>query len=316
MNYKFTLERIDISNARVHPSVIALGYNYKPFNDEEDNHAILQDFNYFEKFYDRPVAVKIGEQYLLLTHTRDFHLLKESGETEMEVYVGCFSDDLDIQRFIGLRNGVLKRNWRAQYEMATFFREYLETEEGKKYAKSIPHKKTREKIAYLMGTSDSTIQRVLNIGDNGPEYLDMITNEHISYNAADVAIKKDKYSGKKKDNEVKPKCDTNEEDRDKDDEDEKVTDSEPIIEDIIKLFVEKFSLEMIDGAPVVKFNSKEYQSIALRSSLEIINGRGRIELRDPRTGGAEFVISMKNISTENTVSFQNKKSITKTKKAA
>lgn len=308
MKYNFTLTRINITKVKVHPSVVALGYSYKPSDDNEANKVLQDDFNYFEKFYDRPVAIENGDEYLLLTHLKDFHLLKESGETEIEVYVGCFEDDYTVQRFIGLRNSVLKKDWRAQYEMATFLTEFLDTDEGKEYAKSIPHKKTREKVAYMMGTSDSSIQRVMAIGKEAPEYLDMITEGHISFTEANVAHKKQKYGGKKKDGEAdKSKKKRKKEEEPKD---------PPNPPEIVTQIVDNFSFEMIDGVPVVKCNDHEYQSMSLVSSLEVIDGKGRIEFKDPRANGPEFVILTKNIYFGNTVDFQNKKSTNKTKKAA
>jgi len=125
----------------------------------------------------------------VLTHSADVLYAQENGDESMEVFVVELSD-IQRRRLIAHKNRYNQKNLAASFETSKFFKGYLtETEEGRLFAESLPGKSTRQKVAGLLNTSDSTIKRLWFVGDVTPEEFGLINENNSSLKEAEEKIK-------------------------------------------------------------------------------------------------------------------------------
>lgn len=172
MNAKpqFILVTINPNDLVIHPVLVEMAYDNRP----DENYIKAMDiFNHYEK----PV---IDLSNNIITHCADVIAAQKNGLTEIEVYRVALNEQ-QLRMFISLKHTYCKENIIATYKTIKYYEDYLTKDAGgQELAKTIPFDTTREKIAALMQTSDSTIKRVKEIGDNKPEKLGLINENETS----------------------------------------------------------------------------------------------------------------------------------------
>jgi hypothetical protein len=155
---------INPNDLMIHPVLIEMAYDNRP----DENYIKAMDiFNHYEK----PV---IDLNNNIISHCADVIAAQKNGLTEIEVYRVALNEQ-QLRIFISLKHTYCKENIIATYKTIKYYEDYLtKNKDGKELAKALPFDTTREKIAALMQTSDSTIKRVKEIGDNKPEKLGLI----------------------------------------------------------------------------------------------------------------------------------------------
>lgn len=158
---------INPNDLMIHPVLIEMAYDNRP----DENYIRAMDiFNHYEK----PV---IDLNNNIITHCADVIAAQKNGLTEIEVYRVALNEQ-QLRMFISLKHTYCKENIIATYKTIKYYEDYLtKNKDGKELANALPFDTTREKIAALMQTSDSTIKRVKEIGDNKPEKLGLINEK-------------------------------------------------------------------------------------------------------------------------------------------
>ena len=189
---KFTLQTVNPQKLKFDSLLSTMGCDNKPdeFFKAERNNLGCE--------YERPY---VDADYNVLTHSVEVRYAQENNEQSMEVYV-VELNDIQRKRLIAHKNRYNQKNLTASFETSIFFKSYLnDTEEGKAFAASLPGKSTREKVAGLLNTSDSTIKRLWYVGDNMPEEFGLISENNSSLKEAEEKIKIMKW--KKEQEELK-----------------------------------------------------------------------------------------------------------------
>ncbi len=277
--YTFDFATVSVAQTSIHPIVKAFGFD---FNTDD---LMKAHFNHFNKFYDKPVAIKQGEQYLVVTQTTDFKLLQESGAEEIELYVTNINDEFELRRFIGFRHAQFDKNWIALYDCIKFLEKYLKTKNGKVWSKSIPKQFTRPKIAYLMGLGEGTIERIKYVGDNAPQLLGLINQGNYSYKQAEDFIYEKKQQEKAAAKAAKKAKENN-----------KPAEKETKVAPLFPSTLESLSLSFHNGTPVFSLNGQEFTNLLSNDSLDIKPQETfTIKLKDGLSKGLEVSISIKNL---------------------
>lgn len=178
---KFSYESkiMKLADLRIHQLLELLGYD-KPdqiFND------FAKHFDYFE----RPVVTKDG---FIISHATDFLSARALGKSEMEVVIihDCSIDD--VIQFISFKQ-VYKHgiNRSKLAEVIGFLTDYLTNNpSGKNWAQTLPHNKTRNKVAEILGVSSTTVHNVSTVGKNA-ELAAKVDNGEITNSQALSVIK-------------------------------------------------------------------------------------------------------------------------------
>lgn len=185
--FLFIKKNVELETLVAHPLLIEWGFDFKP---DEHFARVLKIYG----LYEMPVVDSKGN---VITHLADVLAAIKNGETHMDVYE-IDMDDVDLKLFIFLKHKYHKDKQMKSYEAAKFFRNYLEKDsEGKKLAKTLTGD-INKKVGQLMQTSDSTIKRLLKVGDLKPQYLGMIDNNNLSFHDAEAKIKTEKLTEKHK----------------------------------------------------------------------------------------------------------------------
>lgn len=154
----------------VHPLLSELGYDYKP---TEYFTEMLKENGLYER-------IIITEQNQILSNCADVLAAAENGETTIDVCQVNFTE-MQIRFLILHKHKYHVKNLFASYKTAKFLRTYLtEDPEGLVLANSLLGD-INVKIAHLMHTSDSTIKRLLRVGDERPSSLGLIDEGHTSF---------------------------------------------------------------------------------------------------------------------------------------
>ncbi len=169
---------------RIHTLLTEMGYNNTP-------DAFFIETSKLFNFYDSPV---IDMENNVVTHAPDVLAAIANGVTSMIVYqVNMTSAQMRI--FIALKHKYHSRNLIASFNTIKFYEEYLATNpEGIRLSASLEKDTTREKIAMLMQTSDSTIKRIKEVGENKFDQLGLIEQGHMSFKEAMGQIKSERMA--------------------------------------------------------------------------------------------------------------------------
>lgn len=122
--------------------------------------------------YERPILDKNGNA---ITHYADIMAAKANGIKQMEVYEVDMNEK-ELTLFILSKHTYTIKKAKRSFQIAAFYRDYLTTNsEGIKLAKTIKGN-INKKIAFLMDTSESTVKRLLYIGQSkkAEEHFNMI----------------------------------------------------------------------------------------------------------------------------------------------
>lgn len=122
--------------------------------------------------YERPILDMDGNA---ITHYADIMAARANGDKQLEVYE-VDMDELELKLFILSKHTYCIKKVKRSFQIAAFYRDYLTTNtEGIKLAKTIKGN-INVKIAHLMGTSESTVKRLLYIGQSrkADEHFNMI----------------------------------------------------------------------------------------------------------------------------------------------
>jgi hypothetical protein len=166
----FKKKKAVLSTLHLHPKLIELGFDYRP---DEFFSSMLKEF----ELYERPIIDMDGA---ILTHSAEVFAAMQNGLEELEVY------EVDLTPMMLLLLILLKhkygiKNLIASYKIASFFRDLLNEDKlDEEFLKGIDGD-INKKIAVLMHTSDSTIKRLLRVGDNAFEKLGLIQEGETSF---------------------------------------------------------------------------------------------------------------------------------------
>ncbi len=197
--FNFVRKQVNVTTLTAHPILVEWGFDFQP---DEHFARLLKIYG----LYEMPVIDSNGN---VITHLAEVLAAKENGEIYIDVYV-IDMNEIDLRLFICLKHKYSKKEQVKSYEAAKFFRDYLKNNnEGKELAKTLPGD-INEKVGQLIQTSDSTIKRLLKVGDSKPEYLGMIDNGNLSFHDAESEIKVEKLTTKHKENVEKQKDDVQE----------------------------------------------------------------------------------------------------------
>lgn len=112
--------------------------------------------------YERPILDKNGNA---ITHYADIMAARVNGINQLEVYE-VDMDEQELTLFILSKHTYTIKKVKRSFQIAAFYRDYLTTNtEGIKLAKTIKGN-INKKIAFLMDTSESTVKRLLYIGQS------------------------------------------------------------------------------------------------------------------------------------------------------
>jgi len=177
---EFILTKVNPKDLQIHPILSGMGFANRPdefFNAERLNLGCK---------FECPI---VDTQNNVLTHSADVIAAQEQGTISMEVYV-VELDDIQKRRLIAHKHYYNKQNLTASYETSIFFKSYMtENPEGMLFASTLPGKTTRQKVAGLLNTGDSTIKRLWFVGDNLPEEFGLINENNSSLKQAEEKIK-------------------------------------------------------------------------------------------------------------------------------
>ncbi|RZL20463.1 MAG: hypothetical protein EOO89_00035 [Pedobacter sp.] len=185
--FNFIRKTVNLATLTAHPLLIEWGFDFKP---DEHFAGLLKLYG----LYEIPVVDPKGK---IITHVADVLAAIENGETHIDVYE-IDMDDIDLKLFIFLKHKYSQKSQVKSYHAAKFFRNYLENnDDGKRLAGTLPGD-INKKVGQLMQTSDSTIKRLLSVGDSNPAYLGMIDEKNLSFHDAESKIKVDRHTKKHK----------------------------------------------------------------------------------------------------------------------
>jgi hypothetical protein len=293
-NYTFELVTVATKKTAIHPLLELSGYNSQP--DE----FIKRDFDYFNHYYDKPVVVYENDKYLILNHATDYHSWIDAGHDYIDVYVSNFTNEFDIRRYIGFRNGNLKLNWNAAYDTITFLDKYRETEDGKELFETIAGTDYADKIGVLMGTSGSKIGRIKDVGDYAPEFLPMITNREQTFqNANNIVLKR--KAEEKAAKKAREKAEQEAKERESNPEpviQPKIKESPYSLHDFFKGLMENgcIKLEFDNENPILTLNNTEFESMSIQNIENAVNDETvRIVMKDSATKGLQATLILKMI---------------------
>ena len=122
--------------------------------------------------YERPILDKDGNA---ITHYADIMAARANGNKQLDVYV-VDMDEKELALFILSKHTYSIKKAKRSFQIAVFYRDYLTSNsEGIKLAKTIKGN-INKKIAFLMDTSESTVKRLLYIGQSkkAEEHFNMI----------------------------------------------------------------------------------------------------------------------------------------------
>lgn len=122
--------------------------------------------------YERPILDKNGNA---ITHYADIMAARANGNKQLDVYE-VDMDEKELTLFILSKHTYTIKKAKRSFQIAAFYRDYLtKTSEGIKLAKTIKGN-INKKIAFLMDTSESTVKRLLYIGQSkkAEEHFNMI----------------------------------------------------------------------------------------------------------------------------------------------
>lgn len=192
--FNFVRKQVNVATLTAHPILVEWGFDFQP---DEHFARLLKIYG----LYEMPVIDSNGN---VITHLAEVLAAIENGESYLDVYV-IDMDEMDLKLFICLKHKYSQKEQVKSYEAAKFFRDYLKnSDDGKELAKTLPGD-INEKVGQLMQTSDSTIKRLLKVGDSKPEYLGMIDNGNLSFHDAESEIKVEKLTTQHKKNLKKRK---------------------------------------------------------------------------------------------------------------
>jgi hypothetical protein len=182
MSVKFKLKKVNPNQLTVHPILEETGFNNSPDKFFAD---MLKEFGHYE----RPVIDLDGQ---LITHSAEALAAVMNQEKSIEVWE-VNMDSISIRKFIFLKHKYYRRKMVASYASVKFWENYFtKNPEGIEFGKTIEGS-TRQKVARMMQTSDSTIKRLKFIGENVPEKLGLIDEGLCSLKEAEECAKKKKW---------------------------------------------------------------------------------------------------------------------------
>ncbi len=184
-NFNFTTKTVKVSDLKIHELLEELGYKLKL----ED---VFSDTAAYFNFYKKPVVDKSNN---VITNSAEVLAAQKNGLKTIEVFE-CDLNGEDLRRFISFTHKYHRKNLVATYKAIKFYENYLGTAEGIELAKSIGGNSTREKIAKLLQTSDSTVKRVKQVGEKRPHSLPLIQNRDMSFEEVIYDIKKERLAKK------------------------------------------------------------------------------------------------------------------------
>lgn len=177
-NFTFIKKVVDPSNLYVHPKLSELGFDHRPdmiFTN------MLKEFGLYER------AV-IDSNGAIITHSAEVLAAVENGVKELDVY------EVDmpltsLMLFILLKHKYSKKNLIASYKIAAFLRDNIDLLD--EVTSGFPGVKGdfNAQIAVVMQTSDSTVKRLLRVGDNAYEKLGLIQEGETSFKQVIDALK-------------------------------------------------------------------------------------------------------------------------------
>lgn len=304
--FSFIAQTVKIADTQIHPILSSFGFSYGT------NKQVQNGFNYFNKYYDRPVVIETSGIYKIITQSLDYNTVLASGLEEIDVYVCDLVDEIDIRIFITTRHYKHEKNWAASYSTYKFFETYFKTPEGKVFYRTIEGESTRSKIAMLIGTSDKTMERITYVGKNeleGDNFLQLISAGSKTYTEVydEIARRKDKEKAaeqavaeKKKEqsgNNVVPFSPqhnlNSEEDVEEEPTDDLGNDTEVSEEDQpdfgntlpFNEELKSITIEFENGVPYVTINGRKFNSMKLMAE-NILDGQlTKLTLKDGLTNG-------------------------------
>ena len=181
----FTSTTANPNDLKPHQMLIEMGYGHTP------DPYFIESLKYFNQ-YDKPV---IDKENNVVTHLADVLAAKENGMVSLEVYQMQMTSS-QLRRFIALKHKYHSRNLIASFNTIKFYEDYLANdEEGIKLSDSMTGT-TREKIAMLMQTSDSTIKRIKEVGTLKADKLGLIEQGYTSFKQVTDEIKAERLAAR------------------------------------------------------------------------------------------------------------------------
>lgn len=148
--------------------------------------------------YERPILDKDGNA---ITHYADIMAARANGNKQLDVYV-VDMDEKELTLFILSKHTYSIKKAKRSFQIAVFYRDYLTSNsEGIKLAKTIKGN-INKKIAFLMDTSESTVKRLLYIGQSkkADEHFNMIEEGNMSLQETRGVVNEERNSNPTKPN--------------------------------------------------------------------------------------------------------------------
>lgn len=164
-NLQFSQKTADITNTQPHSLLKEYELDFVPNDYFID---MLKKYG----LYERPILDKNGNA---ITHYADIMAAKANGVKQLDVYE-VDMDEQELTLFILSKHTYTIKKVKRSFQIVTFYRDYLtKNAEGIKLAKTIKGN-INKKIAFLMDTSESTVKRLLYIGQSkkADEHFNMI----------------------------------------------------------------------------------------------------------------------------------------------
>jgi hypothetical protein len=177
-NFTFIKRVVDPSKLYVHPKLSELGFDHRP---DMIFTSMLKEFGLYER------AV-IDSNGAIITHSAEVLAAVENGVKEIDVY------EVDmpltsLMLFILLKHKYSKKNLIASYKIAAFLRDNIDLLNDLTSGFPTANGDYNVQIAIVMQTSDSTVKRLLRVGDKAYEKLGLIQEGETSFKQVIDALK-------------------------------------------------------------------------------------------------------------------------------
>jgi len=185
-NYVVNSKKVNPHGYKPHPLLEKFGVRY------ETNQALLAVYKRFSMLAEKPIVTPDKE---VITHMDDINAALAS-DTDISVYEIDIPLD-EIPLLINLKYSRSRATLSGEYEKIKYLEEVIKSVKGKELFKDVPGD-TRAKIAAIMGTSDSTVKRIMYIGKNKPTEFGLIEQSEKSMKQVEYEIQQEQRQSNKK----------------------------------------------------------------------------------------------------------------------
>jgi hypothetical protein len=292
----FTPSIANPADLKAHPILIEMGYG------RTADVYFIEAMKYFNH-YDKPV---VDMDNNVITHWSDVQAAVANCIAGMEIYRVDMTI-IQLRRFIAMKHRYHRMDLIAGYNTVKFFEGYLTGDtDGIALAASMQGT-TREKIANLMQTSDSTVKRLMEVGKHKFEKLGLIEEGYVSFKQVLDEIKAERLAeasdARKADSESVVDGQPYYELDESDDRNETEEPIKPLFDDFNCIFssggLGQVEITVSNNVPTVVINGKELKNMSyevLVDEQETNNTVHSFVLSQPGKNALCFQLTIENFS--------------------